>query len=241
MNWCCWFVVVMSLPVILAVSCRGRWTAVRGRSAAWGDSWMPVRRSWLHSGETKKSQSERTGGCRMTWPQWPERTKYVKHLTLICQFLLCHIWRLWRKRWGNNGSFLPLSVCAGCTCGDGGGSAWEGWTEAEGPLVHFWSVQDREADGYKGKSVTPISVPGCTLLILWYSWLIHVDPQEQENRDLLDRFRMAHSEVEEREQKLQQAEGLNSSIRLELLSSDTERRHLRDTVSQQEREIQQVR
>lgn len=40
---------------------------------------------------------------------------------------------------------------------------------------------------------------------------------------------------------LQQAEGLNSSIRLELLSSDTERRHLRETVSNQEREIQQVR
>ncbi|KAL7397610.1 hypothetical protein ABVT39_024981 [Epinephelus coioides] len=63
--------------------------------------------------------------------------------------------------------------------------------------------------------------------------------KEQENRDLLERFRMAHSEVEEREQKLQQAEGLNNSIRLELLSSDTERRHLRDTVGHQEREIQQ--
>uniref|UniRef100_A0A3Q3WID1 Centrosomal protein 135 n=1 Tax=Mola mola TaxID=94237 RepID=A0A3Q3WID1_MOLML len=63
--------------------------------------------------------------------------------------------------------------------------------------------------------------------------------KEQENRDLLDRFRMASSEMEEHEQKLQQAEGLNSSIRLELLSSDTERRHLRDTVSHQEREIEQ--
>ncbi|TKS75034.1 Centrosomal protein of 135 kDa [Collichthys lucidus] len=63
---------------------------------------------------------------------------------------------------------------------------------------------------------------------------------EQENRDLLDRFRMAHSEVEEREQKLQQAEGLNNTIRLELLSSDSERRHLRDTVSHQDREIQQA-
>lgn len=52
---------------------------------------------------------------------------------------------------------------------------------------------------------------------------------------------MAHSEVEEREQKLQQAEGLNNTIRLELLSSDSERRHLRDTVSHQDREIQQVR
>ncbi|XP_074492178.1 centrosomal protein of 135 kDa isoform X2 [Sebastes fasciatus] len=63
--------------------------------------------------------------------------------------------------------------------------------------------------------------------------------KEQENRDLLDRFRMAHSEVEEQEQKLQQVEGLNNSIRLELLSSDTERRHLRDTVGHQGREIQQ--
>uniref|UniRef100_A0A668AR86 Centrosomal protein 135 n=1 Tax=Myripristis murdjan TaxID=586833 RepID=A0A668AR86_9TELE len=63
--------------------------------------------------------------------------------------------------------------------------------------------------------------------------------KEQENRDMLERFRMAHSEVEDRDQKLQQAEGLNNSIRLELLSSDTERRHLRETVSHQEREIQQ--
>lgn len=68
-----------------------------------------------------------------------------------------------------------------------------------------------------------------------------VDPQEQENRDLLNHFKMAHSEVEEREQKLQQVEGINNSIRLELRSSDTERRQLRDTVSNQEREIQQVR
>lgn len=58
--------------------------------------------------------------------------------------------------------------------------------------------------------------------------------------DLLNRFRLAHSEAEEREQKLQQAEGLNNSIRLELLSSDTERRQLRDSVNNKEREIQQV-
>lgn len=68
-----------------------------------------------------------------------------------------------------------------------------------------------------------------------------LDLQEQENRDLLERFRTAHSEMKAREQKLQQAEGLNTSIRLELLSSDTERRQLRDTVGQQDREIQQVR
>ncbi|XP_056132078.1 centrosomal protein of 135 kDa isoform X2 [Lampris incognitus] len=63
--------------------------------------------------------------------------------------------------------------------------------------------------------------------------------KEQENRDMLECFRKAHSEMEDREQKLQQVEGLNNSIRLELLSSDTERRHLRETVSHQEREIQQ--
>ena len=64
--------------------------------------------------------------------------------------------------------------------------------------------------------------------------------QEQESQDLLERFRLAHTTLEERDQKLQQAQGLTSSIRLELLSSDTERRHLRQTISHQETEIQQV-
>ncbi|XP_076009146.1 centrosomal protein of 135 kDa isoform X2 [Genypterus blacodes] len=63
--------------------------------------------------------------------------------------------------------------------------------------------------------------------------------KEQENRDLLERFRTAHTEMEDQEHKLQQVEGLNTSIRLELLSSDTERRHLRNTVGQQDREITQ--
>ncbi|XP_068599752.1 centrosomal protein of 135 kDa [Brachionichthys hirsutus] len=63
--------------------------------------------------------------------------------------------------------------------------------------------------------------------------------KEQENRNLLDRFRTAHSEVEEREHKLLKAEGLNNSIRLELLSSDSELRQLRDTVNHKDREIQQ--
>uniref|UniRef100_A0A8C7GFU8 Centrosomal protein 135 n=1 Tax=Oncorhynchus kisutch TaxID=8019 RepID=A0A8C7GFU8_ONCKI len=63
--------------------------------------------------------------------------------------------------------------------------------------------------------------------------------QEKENREMLERFRMAHGESEDRELKLQHAEGLNNSIRLELLSSDTERRHLRETVGHQEREIQE--
>ncbi|XP_072294915.1 centrosomal protein of 135 kDa isoform X2 [Eucyclogobius newberryi] len=63
--------------------------------------------------------------------------------------------------------------------------------------------------------------------------------KEQENGDILERFRMAHTDVEEQEQKLQQAEGINTTIRLELLSTDTERRHLRDAVNNQEREIKQ--
>uniref|UniRef100_A0A8C1UXB1 Centrosomal protein 135 n=1 Tax=Cyprinus carpio TaxID=7962 RepID=A0A8C1UXB1_CYPCA len=63
--------------------------------------------------------------------------------------------------------------------------------------------------------------------------------KEQENRDMLERFRTIHNESEDRELKLQHAEGLNNSIRLELLSSDTERRHLRERVSLQDREIQE--
>ncbi len=57
---------------------------------------------------------------------------------------------------------------------------------------------------------------------------------------MLERFRTIHTESEDRELKLQQAEGLNNSIRLELLSSDTERRHLRERVSLQDREMQEV-
>lgn len=64
--------------------------------------------------------------------------------------------------------------------------------------------------------------------------------QEQENRDILERFRTAHSQAEDWEAKLQQVEGLNSSIRLELLSTDTERRHLRERLAHLEREIQEV-
>ncbi|KAG7316732.1 hypothetical protein KOW79_020273 [Hemibagrus wyckioides] len=63
--------------------------------------------------------------------------------------------------------------------------------------------------------------------------------KEQENREMLERFRSAHINAEERELKLQQAEGLNNSIKLELLSSDTERRHLREKLSLQDREIQE--
>lgn len=58
---------------------------------------------------------------------------------------------------------------------------------------------------------------------------------------MLEHFRSAHLDAENRELKLQQAEGLNNSIKLELLSSDTERRHLREKISLHEREIQEVR
>ncbi|XP_061096590.1 centrosomal protein of 135 kDa isoform X1 [Conger conger] len=63
--------------------------------------------------------------------------------------------------------------------------------------------------------------------------------KEQENREVLERFRAAHSQAEDWELKLQQADGLNTSIRLELLSADTERRHLRERVSNLERETQE--
>ncbi|XP_039606820.1 centrosomal protein of 135 kDa [Polypterus senegalus] len=61
--------------------------------------------------------------------------------------------------------------------------------------------------------------------------------KEKENLDLLEQFRMAHSQVEDWEVKLQQIEGQNSSIKLELLSTDTERRHLRERVNNLEKEI----
>nr|XP_057930217.1 centrosomal protein of 135 kDa-like isoform X3 [Doryrhamphus excisus] len=63
--------------------------------------------------------------------------------------------------------------------------------------------------------------------------------KEQQNLDLLEGFRTAHSDMEEQKQRLQQIEDLKNSIRLELLSSDTERRHLREAVSHKELEIQQ--
>jgi hypothetical protein len=65
--------------------------------------------------------------------------------------------------------------------------------------------------------------------------------KEKENKDLLDRFQMLHSRAEDWEVKAQQAEGENSSVRLELLSIDTERRHLRERVDLLEKEIQEVR
>lgn len=70
-------------------------------------------------------------------------------------------------------------------------------------------------------------------------WESLMAAKEKENKDLLDRFQMLHSRAEDWEVKAQQAEGENSSVRLELLSIDTERRHLRERVDLLEKEIQE--
>lgn len=57
---------------------------------------------------------------------------------------------------------------------------------------------------------------------------------------MLDRFQMLHNRAEDWEVKAHQAEGESSSVRLELLSIDTERRHLRERVELLEKEIQEV-
>lgn len=51
---------------------------------------------------------------------------------------------------------------------------------------------------------------------------------------------MLHDRAEDWEVKAHQAEGESSSVRLELLSIDTERRHLRERVELLEKEIQEV-
>lgn len=51
---------------------------------------------------------------------------------------------------------------------------------------------------------------------------------------------MACLKSQEQEQELSEVKGLNGSTRLELLSSDAERRRLLEAVGKQEREIQQV-
>ncbi|CAJ0942662.1 unnamed protein product, partial [Ranitomeya imitator] len=63
--------------------------------------------------------------------------------------------------------------------------------------------------------------------------------KEQENRDLLDQFRMVHSQAEEWEVKAQSALGESSSIKMELLSVDTDRRHLRQRLEDLENEVQE--
>ncbi|XP_019470380.1 centrosomal protein of 135 kDa isoform X5 [Meleagris gallopavo] len=63
--------------------------------------------------------------------------------------------------------------------------------------------------------------------------------KEKENQELLEKFRMLHTQAEDWEIKAHQAEGESSSIRLELLSVDTDRRHLRERVELLEKEIQE--
>ncbi|XP_037685784.1 centrosomal protein of 135 kDa [Choloepus didactylus] len=70
-------------------------------------------------------------------------------------------------------------------------------------------------------------------------WESLMAAKEKENEDLLDRFQMMHSRAEDWEVKAHQAEGESSSVRLELLSIDTERRHLRERVELLEKEIQE--
>eukprot|EP00069_Balaena_mysticetus_P016332 bmy_09822T0 len=71
-------------------------------------------------------------------------------------------------------------------------------------------------------------------------WESLMAAKERENQDLLDRFQMLHDRAEDWEVKAHQAEGESSSVRLELLSIDTERRHLRERVELLEKEIQEV-
>lgn len=51
---------------------------------------------------------------------------------------------------------------------------------------------------------------------------------------------MLHTQAEDWEMKARQVEGENSSIRLELLSVDTDRRHLQERAELLEKEIQGV-
>ncbi|XP_041057688.1 centrosomal protein of 135 kDa [Carcharodon carcharias] len=63
--------------------------------------------------------------------------------------------------------------------------------------------------------------------------------KEQELHHMLEQFRMASNQAENWEHKAHQAEGESSSIRLELLSVDTERRHLEEKVVKLEKEIEE--
>ncbi|NXH16239.1 CP135 protein, partial [Bucco capensis] len=62
--------------------------------------------------------------------------------------------------------------------------------------------------------------------------------KEKEKHELLEKFRMVHMQAEDWEMKAHIVEGENNSIRLELLSADTDRRHLRERVEHLEKEIQ---
>lgn len=52
---------------------------------------------------------------------------------------------------------------------------------------------------------------------------------------------MMHSQAEEWEMKAQNAVGENSSVKLELMSVDTDRRHLRERMEDLENEVREAR
>lgn len=81
----------------------------------------------------------------------------------------------------------------------------------------------------------------CFFFIIIYLFCTGFVFQEQENRELLDQFRMMHSQAEEWEAKAQNAAGESSSVKMELLSIDTDRRHLRERVEDLENEVREVR
>ncbi|XP_032884949.1 centrosomal protein of 135 kDa isoform X4 [Amblyraja radiata] len=64
--------------------------------------------------------------------------------------------------------------------------------------------------------------------------------KEQELHHMLEQYRLATNQAENWEHKAHQAEGESNSIRLELLSIDTERRHHEERVIKLEREIQET-
>ncbi|XP_077983787.1 centrosomal protein of 135 kDa-like [Glandiceps talaboti] len=63
--------------------------------------------------------------------------------------------------------------------------------------------------------------------------------KEQENRDLLENYRLATSEAERWESEATQREGETSTVKLELMTRDSELRRYRDKINQQDAEIQQ--
>ncbi|XP_069780725.1 centrosomal protein of 135 kDa isoform X3 [Narcine bancroftii] len=67
-----------------------------------------------------------------------------------------------------------------------------------------------------------------------------LEAKEQELHHRLEQFRLATNQAENWEHKAHQAEGESNSIRLELLSVDTEKRHLEAQVVKLEREIQET-
>ncbi|XP_057697801.1 centrosomal protein of 135 kDa-like [Corythoichthys intestinalis] len=64
--------------------------------------------------------------------------------------------------------------------------------------------------------------------------------KDQENLDLLERIRTAHSDLQVREHRLKCAEDLNGSIRLELLLSEKERQNLCEALGHKEQEVKEL-